>query len=318
VDVRRTRTPGKSESGGVGVIATIAIVVVLAVTGAGIAYALHDGSQTSTTTADAETPTNNGSGVDSGAMPAAPSGYQCGTDKQFSSPAYRYDKVVNSNGYNTYVQNNMWGAQPGTVGRLCTRSPNDWIVDTSTRHDSGGAVQTYPQVQQLFNNFCDGTWNTCANGTSTPLSRLTKLASTYAVQTPSTAHGTGTWEVAYDLWLSNSPHAEIMVWVVTSAERGTGGSQVKTRNASIGGLSFDYQVFDGSLPQLVLMPNQASGTVDLLAVLKFLQTQQLGGAPVVAAGAALDQLDFGVEICDTHGHMLRFATSDYSIDAAAT
>ncbi len=245
-----------------------------------------------------------------------PSGFQCGTDPQFSTHAYQYDKIVNSNGYNTYVQNNMWAAQPGTVARLCSGSPGDWTVDTSTQHDDGGAVQTYPQVQQLFNDFCDGQWNTCSDGKSTPISRLTQLSSSYSVTTPSTS-GTGAWEVAYDLWLSNTPQSEIMVWVVTSDERGTGGASVKTRNASIGGQSYNLQVFGGNLPQLVLTTNQSNATIDLLALLKFLQAQKLDGAPVVDAGAAIDQIDFGVEVCDTHGQSLHFATGAYSLSAAA-
>ncbi len=266
--------------------------------------------------------TAGGSGDAAGAVattpPPAPGGYQCGTDPQFSSNAYQYNNIVNSNGFNTYVQNNMWGAQPGTTARLCTRSPGDWTIDTSTQRDDGGAVQTYPQVQQLFNDFCDGTWNTCSDGTSTPISRLTKLTSSYAIATPSVATGTGTWEVAFDLWLSNTPQSEIMVWVVTSAERGTGGADVKQQNVSIGGASYNYQVYGGNLPQLVLTTNQSNGTIDLLGVLKFLQAQKLNGKAAVSPGASLDQLDFGIEICDTHGRTLHFATSGYGIAAAAT
>ncbi len=268
---------------------------------------------------EAGSPVSGGPGAPPPTGPVSSVNYQCGSDPQFSSPAYRDNKIVNSNGFNTYVQNNMWGAQPGTVGRICAHSPGNWYLDTSTQRDDGGAVQTYPQIQQLFGGFCNGTWNTCSNGAdSTPLSRLTKLTSSYAEQTPSTANGTGTWEVAYDIWLDNTPHTEIMVWVVTSAERGTGGATVVKRNVAIGNQTYNYQVYGNSLPQLVLTTNQANATIDLLAVLRFLQGQQLGGAPVVAAGATLTQLDFGIEICDTHGHSLHFSTSDYHIAATAT
>jgi hypothetical protein len=267
---------------------------------------------------EAGSPAPGGPGAPPPTGPVSSVNYQCGTDPNFSSPAYRDNKIVNSNGFNTYVQNNMWGAQPGTIGRICAHSPGNWYLDTSTQRDDGGAVQTYPQIQQLFGGFCNGTWNTCSNGAdSTPLSRLTKLTSSYAEQTPSTANGTGTWEVAYDIWLDNTPHTEIMVWLVTSAERGTGGATVVTPNVSIGGQNFKYQVYGGSLPQLVLTTNQPNATIDLLAVLRFLQGQQLGGAPVVSAGATLTQLDFGIEICDTHGQNLHFSTSDYRIAAAA-
>jgi len=80
---------------------------------------------------------------------------------------------------------------------------------------------------------------------------------------------------------------------------------------SIGGQSFTYQNYGGSLPQLVLKANHASGAVDVLAALKYLES--VGQVP---STATISQLDFGWELCNTAGTTVDFAVNGYSISAS--
>jgi len=54
--------------------------------------------------------------------------------------------------------------------------------------------------------------------------------------------------------------------------------------------------------------NEQSGTVDILATLKWLQSHGR-----VSAGAGLGQVDFGFEICSTGGKPEKFAVSRYTL-----
>ncbi len=235
----------------------------------------------------------------------------CTSDPQGSLGPYDYSGVTNSNGYNTYVLNNMWGAlgHP-TTQTVCANNPGDWSLSVNAGPVGYGGVQTYPDVQQLMDDWCGSTWNTCTNTTDTPLSALSGLTSNYAITDPPLTQGD--WEAAYDIWLNNTPNNEIMIWVVDSTERGTGGSTVYSTNVPIGGKSFTYMNYGGGLPILVLNSNSASGTIDILGALKYLQS--IGQ---VSSSATMAQLDFGWEICSTDGVTQNFKVTSYSLTATA-
>ena len=57
--------------------------------------------------------------------------------------------------------------------------------------------------------------------------------------------------------------------------------------------------------------NEQSGTVNILATLKWLQGHRL-----VSAGAQLGQVDFAFEICSTGGKREKFAVSRYTLKNA--
>ena len=115
-------------------------------------------------------------------------------------------------------------------------------------------------------------------------------------------------QAAYDIWTSSG---EIMIWVDTSALRGSGGAdQVDT--GTIGGLPFTFYVYGGTggLPIIKLDTNQRSGTIDILDGLHWLQSKG-----IVANDATLSQVNFGWEICSTGGVAETFEITSYTLTA---
>jgi len=223
---------------------------------------------------------------------------------------YDYAGNTNSNGFNTYVANNCW-ADPSCQQTVTAHHPGNWSL--SAKEPAGNtAVKTYPDVQQLMNNYsADGTWS---GSSDTPISGLAALSSSYAETMP---HNSGTIaQAAWDIWLSNDggfPN-EVMVWV-DNVNRGDGGAtQVATAN--IGGQDWTlYQNGGGELIWSLGAPGtfaqQGSGTVDLLALLRWLQNH--GHA---ASAASIGQIDFGWEICSTGGVNETFTVSNYDLKSA--
>ena len=213
---------------------------------------------------------------------------------------YDYPPITNSNGYTTYVGNNMWGCGSGNCGpqSVTAFDPGRWSA-TSTQASGNTAVLTYPNVQQLF---------TKTTNDDPALSAFTSITSAFT-ETMNPQAGTDA-EAAYDLWLSNThgPN-EIMIWV-DNAGRGSGGAQ-QIGTATIGGQAFTVYQYGGGEVIFSLNRNEQSGTVNILATLKWLQGRRL-----VSAGAALGQVDFGFEICSTGGKPETFAVSRYTLASA--
>ena len=245
----------------------------------------------------------------SSSSPPPPGVTACVTsDPSGNCGPYDYAGIVNSNGFNTYVQNNCWG-DPNCQQTITARTPGDWTV-TATEPAGNLAVRTYPNIQEIMDNWSpDGTWS--GAGTDTPIASLSKLTSTYTETTP---HNAGTVaQAAWDIWTSNNaghPN-EIMVWVDNS-NRGSGGAP-KVGQATINGQQWTlYQNGSGELIWSLGAPGtfaqQGSGTVDLLALLRWLQANGH-----MAAGAATGMIQFGWEICSTGGVSKTFTVSSYDL-----
>ena len=218
-----------------------------------------------------------------------------------------YQKITNTNGYNTYVGNNMWAAGgSGMTQTLTAADPGRWYVVAKARAGNTG-VLSYPNTQQLFNNWSGGGWNGDGAKTDTPISRLKQLTSTFAENMNATP-GTNA-EAAYDVWLSGtSGPTEIMIWV-DNANRGTGGAdQIGAR--AFGGQKWTLLQYHGGEIIWSSNVNKQSGAVDILAMLRDLQSRHL-----VSPGAAIGQIDFGFEICSTGGAPETFSVSHYSLTA---
>ena len=117
--------------------------------------------------------------------------------------------INNSNGYNTYLMSNVWGdLDINNNIKLCGSSPSNWnvTVNAADAGDNNGNVQAYPDVQQLYTD-----WGPSA--TSTPITALTGLTSTFSTVNPS--NSIGQWESAYDLWFDGYS-SDIMIWEDTS------------------------------------------------------------------------------------------------------
>ncbi len=101
---------------------------------------------------------------------APPGGGQCTSAPSGVLGAFRYKGTPNSNGYNTYVGNNMWGATSSTTQTVCA-DPDPSNVTLSVNAGPGDytGVQTYPDISQLMNDYCGtpaaAAWN-CSTTTT--------------------------------------------------------------------------------------------------------------------------------------------------------
>ncbi len=193
------------------------------------------------------------------------------------------------------LYNNEWNTSdnPGPQ-TICGNSESDWQV-TSTQRAGNTGVLTYPSVQLNYNG-----------GNGYPLSNFTSMTSSYA-ETMHAVSGTDA-EAAYDIWL-NGLNKEVMVWVDNHGQA-PAGSKVATTTFS--GATWDlYETSDRSYMAFVRQGNASSGTVDLLAALKYLE-----GRGDLAAGDVLWQVNFGWEICSTAGAPETFTVSNYSLTSA--
>jgi len=117
--------------------------------------------------------------------------------------AYTYSGITDSNGYNTYVINDMWNP-PGTghPQTIYANNPGNWKV-VSDQPTGNSAVLSYPDVQQVL---------TQTNDTPALISRFQAIFSDYKESMPSG----GDNEAAYDIWLGRSASPafsqEIMIW----------------------------------------------------------------------------------------------------------
>jgi len=179
------------------------------------------------------------------------------------------------------------------------------------------AVMTYPNVQQLTNN-----WNpTARNFTGSndvPLSALSGLTSSYSETMPQASSGTIA-QIAWDIWVANNSGAsdEIMVWMDNQV-RGTGGSQFN-RTVTIAGQPWSLYFYGGTSAETIWMPgtqNQfqhvTASTVDLRALLNALVS-----AGFQPPGLTIGQIDFGWEICSTGGVSQTFRVSGYALTMSA-
>jgi Glycosyl hydrolase family 12 len=190
-----------------------------------------------------------------------------------------------SDGFDLY--NNKWNSDgnPGPQ-QICGNSGRDWQV-TSTQRAGNTAVLTYPSVQKNYPNRA--------------LSSFTSMTSSYAENMNATA-GTGA-EAAYDIWI-NDLTKEVMFWVDNHGQT-PAGSKVAT--VTLGGLTWNYYRESGYYA-FVLDHNAATGTVDLLAGIKYLMSRgDLSGSD------KLWQVNFGFEICSTAGVPETFTVGNFTL-----
>ena len=220
---------------------------------------------------------------------------------------FSYPHITNTNGFNTYVANNMWAAGgTGMTQTLTAIDPGNWNVAAKAPANNT-AVLSYPNTNQLFNDWTGSGWNDGAKLADTPISKLTQLTSTFA-EDMNASQGTDA-EAAYDIWLTGTSGSnEIMIWV-DNANRGTGGAaQIGT--GTFGGQKWTLLQYHGGEVIWSLNASEQSGAVNILAMLRDLQSRGLA-----SSGAAIGQIDFGFEICSTGGMPETFSVSNYTLTA---
>ncbi len=219
---------------------------------------------------------------------------------------YADPDITAADGYNTNIANNMWGCgsvQPGQPGAYCgsqtvtSHGPGDWSV-TSDQKAGNTGVLTYPDVAQVF---------TRSSNTDPPISGFSAITSSFTEAMNATS-GTDA-EAAYDIWLDNGSGAdEIMIWVDNHGQTPAGDDK---GSVVIGGTTYELWNADGTVSFVrsnFVRSNEQSGTVDILTVLHWLQSNGY-----VSNTADLGQVDFGWEICSTAGVPETFTVSSYTL-----
>jgi hypothetical protein len=218
------------------------------------------------------------------------------------------DAIPMSNGNNTYVANQDTGAH-GTE-TVYANSPSDWKV-VADLADCGGCVQTYPDVQQLTNDWNGNGWgdcgSTCAN---TPWRTLSTLKITYDETSPQTG---ASYQFSPDVW-GPGPW-DIMFWVDTHGRCNEGAFGPTL----LGHLTIDGQTWTAHAygDEIIIVldgaggpgtcAQQSSGTINVKAGLDWLY------ANGHISGTTLEQINTGWEI--TQASNATFTVHDYSITA---
>jgi hypothetical protein len=214
---------------------------------------------------------------------------------------YADPDITAADGYNTNIANNMWGCgrvQPPAAGAFCgvqtvtSHGPGNWSV-TSDQKAGNTGVLSYPDVGQVF---------TRGDDTDPPISAFSAITSSFTETMNATA-GTDA-EAAYDIWVnSGSKTEEIMIWVDNHGQTPAGDDK---GSVVIGGTTYELWNADGTVS--FVRSNEQSGTVDILAVLHWLQSNGYIGST-----ADVGQVDFGWEICSTGGVPETFTVSNYTL-----
>ena len=228
--------------------------------------------RTTTSPSPAQTGTSQGSWAWCSSAPLA----------QWTTPDGRFD-----------LYNNEWNtsANPGPQ-TICGNSESNWQA-VSNQRAGNTEVLTAPSVQIPYNN---------SNGY--PLSNFSSLSSSYTENMHVVA-GTDA-EAMYDIWL-NGLNKEVMFWVDDHGQTPS-GSVVATTTFS--GATWDlWQSGDGYWA-FFRRGNASSGTVDLLAGLRFLESRG-----DLTSTDKLWQVNFGWEICSTAGAPETFTVSNYSVNS---
>lgn len=228
----------------------------------------------------------------------------------------QYNGMTPSNGFTTYVDNEGSSIQSGSTMSTCASDPSNVGTTANITNTSacGGCVQVYPHVKQQWDDYDLGSNPPTFGKTGTegpiPTSSLHSLTSSFNIgTTPADANA----EWAYDIWPGHNSgtegNSDLMVWVNTTASRGTGGwTFIGNTTLTINGteepavlahFGTEYIIQFGhydTATHVMTPANYTSGTVDIL--------EAIGIAQYVGAwssDASLSQLNFGVEICQTAG-----------------
>lgn len=191
-----------------------------------------------------------------------------------------------SNGGYT-LRNDIWGSGAGSQ-TICANSYSNWKVTAD--HPNTGGVKSYAHAAKAVNR---------------SLSSLSSVRSSFNVSVP----GSGAYETAYDIWADDNAY-EIMLWMNETGAVAPLGSRVTT--TSVGGHTWDvYSGSNGSnqVFSFVRTGDTSSGTVDVLAVLRWIESQGWYG------DVTLGEVQFGYEITSSAGG-LTFTTNSYSVTAS--
>jgi hypothetical protein len=191
-----------------------------------------------------------------------------------------------------YVDTDTWnvaGYQVSQTMYVCDY--NNWyVVAKMDNSKNDGAVKTYPNVHEDFNN-------------APAISSFTTISTSFAHAGPHV----GIYEFAYDIWLNgvaSSGSTEVMIWTDNYKQVPSGSVQ---ETVTFGSRS--YQVYkSGSYIAFVDGSNVTSGTIDLLSIFN-----HIIGKGWIPATSTLGAIDYGVELVSTNGMDATFVVNGFSL-----
>lgn len=262
-----------------------------------------------TSSSASPTPTQTSSSASSWAC-TAPLGSGCPLNG-----GYVYAGIPNSNGYNTYLANQDVGANTSTTETMNANNPGDWQVVANAQPYGYLGVQTFPDVQQLMNNWPWLNGADCAASCKdTPVASLSTLKVNYSERAPQDANSI--YEYAPDVWQDNYSN-DVMFWVDTHGRcnEGAFGSTL-LGHATIDGQNWTVHRYGGSGAEIIFVldgaggsgtcANQTAGSINIKAGLEWLVANGFETGPPV-----IGQLNTGYEI--TSADNTTFTVSSYSI-----
>ena len=199
------------------------------------------------------------------------------------------------------ISNDMWNCPQTACGtqEIWANSSSEWGV-VSQMGKGNQAILTYPAAQRQFS----------VDGNPAPLADIRELKSTFTESMPTTS-GTIA-ESAYDIWL-NDWNTEIMIWVDNQNQNFTtpavGVTTLNGKQFAVYAVSGTSNGYPRGPFYFVIKNNETSGTVDILAAIKWVEDHGY----MSASGAGLNAVDFGWEIASTNGEPESFAVSSYSL-----
>ncbi|WP_225845533.1 hypothetical protein [Streptomyces sp. HPF1205] len=183
------------------------------------------------------------------------------------------------------LNNDVWGGGAGPQ-TIWANTYSNWGV-WSNQPNTGG-IKSYPHA---------------ARSVGKPINSLSSVGSSFNVSVP----GSGAYETAYDIWDSGY-HNEIMLWMNKTGAVGPLGTSQGT--VTVGGHTWTaYKGSNGSnaVFSLVRNGNTSAGSVDILAVLKWMENTKHWFGDVT-----LDNVQFGYEITSSSGG-LNFITNSFNV-----
>jgi hypothetical protein len=238
-----------------------------------------------------------------------------------------------SNGFNTYDSNQSFANSGSTQTMTApdTSSPSSVPMSIQANDVPYGytGVQTFPDVQQLTNNWSSANHN-FTGSEDMPVDALPSLTVVYDETSP---HGTNDiYEFAPDIWTSYAGQAgqgsgDIMFWADTTHERCVNNglsSTDKIGQATLGGQQWTAYRYGGVGGEIVFIldgtsstdpvtsgtcATQATGSIDVKAGLDYLNAQGLVPHP---GAYTISQFNTGWEI--TSAQNSTFTLNSYKID----
>ena len=221
------------------------------------------------------------------------------SDRMGHCPFGRYPGITGAS-TDPYVDQNVWNPIPGWQQTLHATDPGHWHV-TANMPAGNTAVVSFPNTGFYYNK---------------ALSGFSSIVSSFTDSIPATA-GTNA-EASYDIWFNNTGTIdEVMIqndyspgrspscgtWTATSVRfGGRDGVPVHPWDLCVSGSTAFWETANGNMP---------SGTVDVLAMLKWLVSH--GQLP---AGVQVGAFSYGFEISSTGGVDENFQVSSFSASAS--